>query len=71
MKGKFDEAYLWVLKSKVQLLNWQFDIIGQQSAFGLKPKNLYLLHALRHRPWSYYTRFFIIIIIIYWLGISL
>ena len=29
MEGKFDEAYLWLLKSIVQLLNWQFDIIGQ------------------------------------------
>ena len=71
MKRKFDEPYLWVLKSKGQLLNWQFDIIGQQSAFGLKPKNLYLLYALRHRPWSYYTRFLFNIIIIDWLGISL
>ena len=30
-------------------------IIGEQISFGLKPQNL---HALRHQPWNYYTRFF-------------
>ena len=44
-----------MLKLIVRLLNWQFDIIGEQSAFGLKLQNL---HALCHWPWSYYTRFF-------------
>ena len=49
MKGKFDKGYLSEINSAIGKLT-----VWHNWAFGLKPQNLY---ALRHRPWSYYTRY--------------
>ena len=54
MKAKFNKGYLRVeINSAIAKLTVWHNLV-EQSAFGLKPQNL---QALRHRPWSYYTRY--------------